>query len=87
MGVSSGKLKNRSDVEERRTDSSPLGKRGTRSVRKTGVRSAMETARTMRPPRRRDEDKAAAILDGAMQEFMAYGSSKYGSDCHCGEGI
>lgn len=72
MGVSSGKLKVRSGVEERRTLSFQSEKRGASSG-KTGVRSVMETARTLRPPRRRDEDKAAAILDGAMQEFTAYG--------------
>jgi AcrR family transcriptional regulator len=73
MGVLSSKLKDRSDVKERRIHSSQSGEWGASSERKTGVRSAMETARTLRPPRRRDEDKAAAILEGAMQEFMAYG--------------
>jgi AcrR family transcriptional regulator len=73
MGDSSGKLKDRSGVSGILAVSSEPGRGGKGSMQQLGVRSTMETAKTMQPPRRRDADKAAAILEGALQEFMAYG--------------
>jgi AcrR family transcriptional regulator len=75
MEDTSGKLKDRSGVGRILATSSESrsGRGGKGSRQQWGVRSVMESAKTMQPPRRRDADKAAAILEGALQEFTAYG--------------